>query len=197
MEVREDPVSWVSLTNCCYRPAASESALSRRAGSAKAVSAVRSASGSSVKVESKLKEESSFLKSVDALLAHEAELYFWDNENEEFIHQGIVIAQILQKKGGYDFWIAATVDGQPQLAHRIDESMNQRFSQKMKSITWNNITDSGCTSWLFRFGELETYDAFFVAFGRALYQNVNKVPWDKAKVGDFTVDVILTNLFLG
>lgn len=150
----------------------------------------RTASTESPKAESSSKENkddaatSAFLSSVDILLSYEAELYFWDSDKNEFLHQGIVMARLLQQKRAYEFWIAATVDEKPVLAHQISPSMNQRFSSKMLSITWNYITEDSYNSWLFRFNDKEAYDSFFNAFGQCLWQNLNQAPWEKVKADE-------------
>ncbi|KAJ7591039.1 VID27 cytoplasmic protein-domain-containing protein [Mycena floridula] len=140
-----------------------------------------------IKAETKPKADkraSSFSASVDTIVSHEAELYFWNADTEEFVHQGVVIAEIVQKKGVFEFFISAKVDDGPLLAHQITASMNQRFSGKMSSITWNNVAETGTTSWLFRFTSEAAYREFFEAFGRCLWEEVNQAPWEKVKVDE-------------
>ena len=132
-----------------------------------------------------ISERATVPSNLDTLLSSEAELYFWDLDKNEFAHQGIVTANILQLKGAYQFWIAATVDEKPILAHEITANMNQRFSTKLLSITWNYIAGDECSSWLFRFTDKEAYDSFYTAFGQCLWQNVNQEPWEKVKVKTF------------
>lgn len=122
------------------------------------------------------------------VVQQEAELYFWDKEKEEFHNHGIVEAQIVQRKGTYDFWLSAVSHGRNLLSHKIASSMNQRLSAKMFSLTWNQVTvtdPSDCSSWLFRFtAGQESYDAFVGKFAQSLWETLNQIPWSKAKVLD-------------
>ncbi|KAJ7600164.1 VID27 cytoplasmic protein-domain-containing protein [Mycena floridula] len=121
---------------------------------------------------------------VNTIVSLEAELYFWKADTEEFVLQRVVMAEIGQTKGVFQFFILAKVDDRPLLAHQITASMNQRFSGKMSSITWNNIAETPATSWLFRFTSRPAYREFYEAFRRCLWEELNQSLWEKFKVNE-------------
>jgi hypothetical protein len=126
---------------------------------------------------------------LSVVIAEEAELYLWDMEKEEFNLQSEVTAQIAQPTGvAYEYWlIASTSDGQ-ELAHKITSEMNQRWSTKTLSITWNNFSDHNfASSWLFRFKTPEGYLLFKNVFTQAMWEGLHLTSWDKVKV---SVDMI-------
>ncbi|KAF8076465.1 VID27 cytoplasmic protein-domain-containing protein [Lyophyllum atratum] len=121
--------------------------------------------------------------SMDLLIAHEAELYLWDGENEDFINQGIVMAGIMrQANAPFQYRLTASNDSGILLAHKISQDMNQRFSHKMRSLTWNHQGDDGSqNSWLFRFKEEHLGD-FLQKFSECLWETLHHMPWSKLKV---------------
>ncbi|KAL1731044.1 VID27 cytoplasmic protein-domain-containing protein [Schizophyllum commune] len=129
---------------------------------------------------------SAVLNDMIELVTTEAELYHWDWDKEEFDNQGIVTARILQPKSGiYVFYLAAEVNGRLLLQHLIKTEMNQRWSPKMSSLTWNNIPEHGkATSWLFRFPTEEAFATFQEVFMKALWETVYQAPWEKMKVDE-------------
>jgi hypothetical protein len=124
------------------------------------------------------------MSSLPVLVAHEAELYLWDMENEEFLNQGIVTAKIVQQKGsGFEYWLTASSDNGQLLAHKITQDMNQRWSNKMLTLTWNHLGDNGSQrSWLFRFGEQVAYDTFLRTFMQSLWEALHQASWTNIKV---------------
>ena len=76
------------------------------------------------------------------------------------------------------------------LAHQVSSDMNQRWSQKMSSLTWNHIEQSGTGySWLFRFQSEEAYSAFLQAFTQCLWESLHQTTWGKAKVSSLSWNV--------
>ncbi|KAG5638194.1 hypothetical protein H0H81_001291 [Sphagnurus paluster] len=127
---------------------------------------------------------------MEALLSYEAELYLWDAPNEDFINQGILIAAI-QKNAPFSYYLTASNDSGILLAHKISGDMNQRFSHKMLSLTWNYQADDGSqSSWLFRFSE-EHLGNFLQKFTECLWESLHQMPWAKLKVG---LPFLLANL---
>ncbi|KAF8655245.1 hypothetical protein AX16_003149 [Volvariella volvacea WC 439] len=118
------------------------------------------------------------------LISHEAELYFWEPDVETFTEGGLVTAKILQSPTNqYEFWLAASnTDHEDVIAHKISSEMNQRWSHKMFSLTWNYFDEIGRPqSALFRFTSQESFSAFLQAFTQALWETLNEVSWSKAK----------------
>lgn len=122
--------------------------------------------------------------SLSIVMAQEAELYLWDMEQEDFNLQGDVIAQIAQPTGvAFEYWLVASNSEGQELAHKITSEMNQRWSTKMLSITWNHFSDHNiASSWLFRFKSPEAYMLFKNEFTEAMWEGLHQTSWSKIKV---------------
>ena len=131
--------------------------------------------------------------SYPTLVNEEAELHLWDREKEYFVKQTDGRATIVglptnSKTNGYEYWIIArsTEGGDKSrvvLWHKIDTDMNQRWSTKVWSLTWNHMNERGVqTSWCFRFFNQESYATFQEQFTRALWETLHQVPWSTSKV---------------
>ncbi|KAH9853492.1 VID27 cytoplasmic protein [Lenzites betulinus] len=119
-----------------------------------------------------------------ALATELAELHLWEKAQSVFLKQADVTARVAHNPAGgkYDYWLLASTDEGQLLAHRISSDMNQRWSARVLSFTWNNISDSGVgNSWCLRFDAQEAFDEFQKAFTRALWETMNQWPWEKAK----------------
>ncbi|KAI0638167.1 VID27 cytoplasmic protein [Trametes polyzona] len=119
-----------------------------------------------------------------ALATELAELHLWEKVQGQFIKQADVTARVAKNPAGgqYDYWLVASTDEGQVLAHRISSEMNQRWSSRVLSLTWNNISDNGVgNSWCLRFDTQEAFDEFQRAFTRALWETMNQYPWEKAK----------------
>jgi len=117
-------------------------------------------------------------------MAQEAELHLWDMEKEEFELQGEVIAQIAQPTGVlFEYWLVASNSEGQELAHKITSEMNQRWSTKTLSITWNYFSDRNfASSWLFRFKSPDAYMLFKNAFTQVMWEGLHQTSWTKIKV---------------
>ncbi|KAJ7047309.1 VID27 cytoplasmic protein-domain-containing protein [Mycena alexandri] len=129
--------------------------------------------------------EVSHLLSLPVLVEREAALFFWDGEEGEFVEHGAVTAKIL-KGESFESWLTASADGQQLLAHKIAPNMNQRWTSKMRSFTWNHLgEDQVMTSWVLRFtGAPEDYDAFLQAFTQVLWETLYQTAWGKIKTDE-------------
>ncbi len=121
--------------------------------------------------------------SIPSLVAGAAELHLWNLDASYFEKQADVIARIVEGPGPYEYWLVASGAEGQVLAHRIDSQLNQRWSSKVLSFTWNHIGETGRqSSWCFRFEEQSDYEAFLLAFTKTLWESLNQYSWDKAKV---------------
>ncbi|KAF8974505.1 VID27 cytoplasmic protein [Flammula alnicola] len=125
----------------------------------------------------------SFMSHMTVLFQEEAELYLWDLDAADFRNDGVVIARITEQTDAkYTYWLTASNDKGIILAHRICSDMNQKFSHKMLSLTWNHLGDNGSqSSWLFRFATPEDFGQLMQVFTQAMWQTLHQVPWGKAK----------------
>ena len=126
---------------------------------------------------------SSSMPSMETVISSEAELYLWDGKDAVFVHQGVVTASIvLRANSAYEYWLTATRDAVYLLAHKVSEDMNQRFSHKMSTLTWNHLGEDGSqNSWLFKFRP-DDYAIFLQKFVECSWESLHKTPWAKAKV---------------
>jgi len=123
--------------------------------------------------------------SMETLMSSEAELYLWDPTNNSFHNQGILTASIMRRIGsGYEYWLTATHDTKHLLAHMISDDMNQRFSHKMFTLTWNHVGEEGAqNSWLFRFGP-DDFGPFLQKFTVCMWESLHQSQWAKAKTDE-------------
>jgi hypothetical protein len=124
---------------------------------------------------------------METVVSSEAELYLWNGEDAVFIHQGVVTASIvLRANSAYEYWLTATLDAVYLLAHMVSEDMNQHFSNKMSTLTWNNLGEDGSqNSWLFKFRP-EDYAIFLQKFTECSWESLHKTSWAKAKVSVYS-----------
>ena len=131
--------------------------------------------------------------SYTTIVDEEAELHLWDREKAYFIKQSEGRATIVgpptnSKANGYEYWILARSaggDGESPVVlwHKLDGDMNQRWSTKVWSLTWNHMSPNGSqTSWCFRFLTQESYANYQEQFTRALWETLHQVPWSSSKV---------------
>ena len=118
------------------------------------------------------------------LITKKAELYLWDRDDGHFLKQADIYGSIAQPVAGYTFLITAmTSDGQQLLAHKLSSGLNARWSTKLASLTWNNTSAEGTiSSWCFKFENSEDFKEFQEVYGSCMYEVLNQVSWEKAKV---------------
>jgi hypothetical protein len=129
-------------------------------------------------------------ESFPELVSHPAELYIWDLDSGEFVvPAGLdcglsVTARIFQRSSSFEYWLVADSEEHGHLfAHRISSDMNQKWSNKMKSLTWNYMSEDGNqSSWLFKFFRQNDYEEFMYGFSKAIWERLNGLSWDRAKV---------------
>ncbi|TFL00478.1 VID27 cytoplasmic protein [Pterulicium gracile] len=111
----------------------------------------------------------------------EAELYVWVPETEEFNLEETVIAKIIKRDNSFDYYLTARNDKDQLFAHKVSGEMNQRFSRRMQSLTWNTLEDRQQKSWLLRFNEEPAYDSILHAFSQAVWETLHQVSYEKTK----------------
>jgi VID27 PH-like domain len=118
------------------------------------------------------------------LASEEAELHYWEREKGYFIKQADGVAKIVKRPTkGFEYWLIAGAEEGQLLAHKVTSDMNQRWSTKMSSLTWNHLGERGSqSSWCFRFLSENAFANFQHAFTRALWETLHQMSWDKSKV---------------
>lgn len=141
--------------------------------------------------------------SLSEIVAEEAELHLWDMDKEEFDLQGAVTAQIAQPTGvPFEYWLVASDSEGQVLAHKITSEMNQRWSARTLSITWNHFSDhNSASSWLFRFKTPEGYLTFKNVFTQSQWEGLHQTSWSKIKANSYSwftwinvADIIIISL---
>ena len=122
----------------------------------------------------------------DPLISVEATLHPFNQETWSFDYYGDAMVQILTPSdgdGAFEYYLAAYVNGDNVLRHRIDSSMNQRWIGQLKGLTWNYKSDQGFQStWSIALFHEDEFKEFKELFTRVLWETLNQEPWSKAKV---------------
>ncbi|KAM6495830.1 VID27 cytoplasmic domain containing protein [Amanita muscaria] len=115
----------------------------------------------------------------------EAQFYFWDAV-QGFLPQGSVAAQVIRIDGSaFDYWLVATSGDNNILAHRITSEMNQKWSHKMLSLTWNFYADDGSPrSCLLHFPDQGDFQKMVEIVTQCQWESLHQEEWRKAKVED-------------
>jgi hypothetical protein len=123
----------------------------------------------------------------DPLINVEATLHPFNKETWKYDYLGDAIVQILTPSdgnGAFEYYLAAYIDGDNILRHRIDSNMNQRWFGKANSLIWNYESDQGFQStWSIALMHDEDFQPFQELFTRVLWETLHQEPWSKAKVG--------------
>lgn len=124
------------------------------------------------------------IPNMEVLVSQEAVLYLYDFNTELFENQGIVTAQISRQTGtNFAYWLTASTSSGGLLYHQISSDMNQRWSHKMFSLTWNHLEDDDTQrSWLFKFHNQEDFANILAMFTHCLWETLHQMSWGKAKV---------------
>ncbi|KDQ64569.1 hypothetical protein JAAARDRAFT_28213 [Jaapia argillacea MUCL 33604] len=115
----------------------------------------------------------------------EAQLYLWDLQEEGFMKQADVVARIVHRpNAGFEYLLTASNEDGQLLMHKITSDMNQRWSHKMQSLTWNYLSENRQSSWCVRIEDAEAFEGFGNAFTRVLWETLHQYPWDKMKADE-------------
>ena len=122
----------------------------------------------------------------DPLITVEATLHPFNIDTWTYDNMGDAIVQILTPSdadGAFEYYLAAYVNGDNVLRHRIDSNMNQRWFKEASSLIWNYISDQGFQStWSVALIYEEDYPEFRELFTRVLWETLHQESWSKAKV---------------
>lgn len=123
------------------------------------------------------------IPNMEVLVSQEAVLYLYDFNTEMFENQGIVTAQIArQTDTKFTYWLTASTSSGVLLYHQISSEMNQRWSHKIFSLTWNHLEDDDTQrSWLFKFHNQEDFADILAMFTHCLWETLHQTSWAKAK----------------
>ncbi|KAH9951604.1 VID27 cytoplasmic protein [Amylocystis lapponica] len=143
------------------------------------------AASASPPVSPKAKKRADTAESVlPALVSEPAALHLWNRDGGFFVKQADVTASIVHNPatGSFTYWLLASGDEGQMLAHRLSSDMNQRWSTRVTSLTWNYISEAGAqSSWCLTFESPEAFENFQQAFTKAQWEGLNQYSWEKAK----------------
>ncbi|KAG9040208.1 hypothetical protein FRB95_000137 [Tulasnella sp. JGI-2019a] len=120
------------------------------------------------------------------VLSEEAELLWFDYEQDAFAVQGMVDINIVASlQGRFNYFLVAEEEDFKVLAHELSPHLNCKWSKKFLSFRWNYQPENlALTAWCVRFADEEAYDRFRDQVNRCLWETVNDISWDKAKKED-------------
>lgn len=79
-------------------------------------------------------------------------------------------------------WLAITSSKRQWLSQQLESSMNMHFSAENASAVWNFYdTERHVYSWLIRFGDKASFDAFQAGFARLMWEALNEEKFEKVK----------------
>jgi hypothetical protein len=115
-----------------------------------------------------------------------ATLYVWDLNLETYVDDNAVTAQVVHRPEDPEFLFCIALinssDGSLRLLNAISSDMNQRFSQKMNSFTWNYPDEQGgINSFCIRFEDDQALMRFVNAFARAGWETLHQSSFGKVK----------------
>ncbi|KAK2466258.1 hypothetical protein APHAL10511_001900 [Amanita phalloides] len=130
-------------------------------------------------------QTASQLPSHRVIATEEADLYYWDSK-EGFLPLGSVTGQVVQFEGTtFDYWLVIKNDKGHVLAHKITSEMNQRWSHKMLSFTWNYFEDDTIPrSCLLHFANQSNHQRMMEIIMRCLWEFLHQEEWRKAKADE-------------
>jgi hypothetical protein len=113
-------------------------------------------------------------------------LYVWNINMETYVDDNSVTAQIVHRPEDPEFTFHIALinvsDGSLRLLNTISSDMNQRFSQKMNSFTWNYPDgQGGISSFCIRFEDDEALMRFVNAFAQAGWETLHQASFAKVK----------------
>jgi len=196
-----DNVQDAELEQFLWHPPAPAKVNPRRKVSRKSAAPIQPSAGAPIILDedktppmSRSQVDDAFMALMTVLFEKKAELYFWDVDEDGFRNDGIVMAKILKQDNAncdYVYWLTASNDGMI-LAHRITLAMNQRFSHKMRSLTWNHMGENNTqSSWVFRFAEEKDFASVVQIFTQCQWETLHQISWSKAKVEEQNHDSTL------
>lgn len=122
----------------------------------------------------------------EVLTTQNGELHLFDFTTGTFILQDSSVTAVVSDLGKWSYWLQITSsDGREWLGQEVVADINPVFNFEYLSAIFNHYTDDGSAySWLLRFRDQPTLEAFQEGIMQALWEQLNETKWAKAKDQD-------------
>lgn len=118
------------------------------------------------------------------VLTATADLYLYDQNSGLFMRQERGVTAQIAEAGRFLYWMVVQGADAPWLSQGLDSKMNMNFSHENLSAVWNYYDERGVFSWLLRFADVPSYEAFQEGFSHLIWETLNEESWSKAAAGD-------------
>ncbi|KAI5863763.1 VID27-domain-containing protein [Durotheca rogersii] len=114
-----------------------------------------------------------------------AELHFFDFPSGAFVLQDASVTAQVSDVGKWNYWMHIASKDREWLGVPVTADINPVFNFEFLSFIFNQFTEDGSAySWLLRFKDGKTLEAFQDGLMRALWEQLNEVKWAKVKEQD-------------
>ena len=122
----------------------------------------------------------------DILTSQGAELHMFEHESGTFVLKDQRVAATVLAQGGYKYWLQITSSsGEERVGQEVYADINPVFNFEYLSFIFNYYADDGSAfSWLLRFRDRETMEAFQEGLMQALWEHLNEQKWKSVKDQD-------------
>jgi len=119
----------------------------------------------------------------EVLTSQTAELHLFDFESGTFVVQDSMVMATVSDLGAWHYWLQITsTSGKEWLGQQVVADINPVFNFEYLSFIFNHYTENGAAySWLLRFRDQETIEAFQEGLMQGLWEQLNEQKWSKVK----------------
>lgn len=108
-------------------------------------------------------------------------LHMFDGVKSVFVEQLSKAEVTIYDLGNFDYWLEVTNDNKKYLGVPITGNINPYFNYEHMSFVFNFITETTAVSWLLKFDNFDSLDAFQTVLIESLWEHNNKQKWVKIK----------------
>ncbi|KAK5124347.1 hypothetical protein LTR85_001564 [Meristemomyces frigidus] len=128
-------------------------------------------------------------ESGEILARESAELHLFDFQSGTFVLQDEDVQAAVYEVGKWKYWLQISGDKKQWLGQEVVPDINPVFNFEYLSFIFNHYTDDGSAySWLLKFKDRETEEAFQEGLMQALWEHLNEAKWQKASDKDYVLD---------
>lgn len=121
----------------------------------------------------------------EILANQDAELHLFDFQTGTFVLQDAEVNATVAEIGNWKYWLQINGKEKAWLGQEVVPELNPVFNFEYLSFIFNHYTDDGSAfSWLLRFKDRESEEAFQEGLMQALWEHLNELKWTKAKDTD-------------
>ena len=121
----------------------------------------------------------------DVLAEQNVELHLFDFQSGTFVLQDDQVNATVSEIGNWKYWLQVSSKDKDWLGQDVVPELNPVFNFEYLSFIFNHYTEDGSAySWLLRFKDRESEEAFQEGLMQALWEHLNEIKWQKAKDTD-------------